>query len=152
MTWRQPSEDEVASGPRVNGYTFYEALFAAVDPTETKMLADFLRDPEARAQLSANEWEGLAGWIESLCKRLPGNPYNAPDLEIREAARRVDAAKREWRLHNYRDLVPADVTQGYIADAIAWIAAQRGIPIPPDGGLYANLERRIRTALKGLRF
>jgi hypothetical protein len=155
MTWRQPSEEEVASGRRVNGFTFYECLFAAVDPTETKMLADYLRDPEARAQLSDNEWEGLAEWIQLLRKRLPGNPHQTPDLEVRAAARRVDDARKDWRLRNGRDPrspVPGHVVNDLIADAIAWIAEQRGEPIPADSGLYANLERRIRTALKGRRF
>jgi hypothetical protein len=154
MTWQPPTGEEVQSGPRVKGFTFYEALHAAVDPTETKPLADFMRDPAARAQLTDNQFEGLAEWIASLAKRLPGNP-NKRDLELREAARHVDAAKREWRLNNGRDPsspVPPHITKGFIADAIARIAQQRGIAIPANSGLYHNLENHIRNGLKARRF
>jgi hypothetical protein len=145
-----PALDLADSGPLVKGFTFWEALYSV----NTEPLAEWLRDPAARTQISEQQWLALAWHIESLSKQPPGNPSNPPrDIEVRAAAQRVDNAKRRWRRQNGRKQVPPDVTNRFIADAIKWIAEKRGgVVIPPHGGVYANLERRIRVALKARHF
>jgi hypothetical protein len=82
MEWREPSYEEEESGPLVNGFTFWEALQEAAatsTPTRlgvTKPLADFIREPEARATIRENGWRALACYLADMGKqRAVGNPH-----------------------------------------------------------------------------
>ena len=158
MTWRAPTPEQERRAPLVDGHTFWEALcfaLGSVEPHSTgadpRPLADYIASD---VPLTRDHRLMLADFIRILpVRQMPGNPLNAPDLELRAAAKRVDQAKQDWLVqHPDRKNVPTQITNGFIADAIRYIADQRGAAIPPHSGLYVMFERRIRTALKGQHF
>jgi hypothetical protein len=152
--WRDPTEAEIEAGPLVGGLTFWQALFHAGARRDTKPLAGFIRDPQARRTITANGWLAYSDFIESLGKtRTAGNPHNPPpNLKVRAAARWVDQQKRRWREQNGKPRVPGGVSDSFIQAAIDRIAARRGVVIAVYSGERANLERWIRTALTARRF
>ena len=149
MTWRPPTKEQERRAPLVNGHSFREALgfaLGSVEPhgagADPGPLADYVASD---VPLTRNHRLILADFIRMLpVRKLPGNPLNAPNLEVRAAAKRIDQAKQDWLAqHPHRKNVPTQVTNGFIADAIRH---QRG------PGEYIMFERRIRTALKGRHF
>ena len=110
--------------------------------------ADLARNPQKRVELKNDNWRrgsDLISFIKARVGRRPGNPYSIPNREVRELAKKVDAAKKRWRRENGKQHVPSAVTDR-IMDA--------KIPtyIPRDSGSYANWKHWIRNALKAMHF
>jgi hypothetical protein len=109
---------------------------------------DLARNPQKRVELKSDNWRrglDLISFIKARVGRGPGNPYSIPNTEIREVAKKVDAAKKRWRRENGKQHVPPAVT-----DRI--MDAKIPTSIPRDSGLYANWKRWTRNALKAKRF
>ncbi len=147
----EPTDDEVESGgPLVGGLTFWQAVLQVGVSRDTKPLADFIADREARGTITDKGWRAVRECFVSLGKTgMAGNPHNAPaDQDVREAARWVDEQKRHWREQTGKSHVPPNITNGFIQAAIDRIAERRGVVIAVDSGKRANWERWIRNALK----
>jgi hypothetical protein len=147
--WREPTEEEEANAPRVNGLTFWEAFGLAVRISGTGVdsgpLADYLA---STAPLTNNDRLLLAHFIKALPGSLPvgargpgrqKNEQRARDVEI---ARRVRARQAIWRKENPRrdgqprKTVPPDKTREFIKEIIGPDCSERE---------FKNVERCLRS-------
>ena len=115
MTWRPPTKEQERRAPLVNGHSFREALgfaLGSVEPhgagADPGPLADYVASD---VPLTRNHRLILADFIRMLpVRKLPGNPLDAPNLEVRAAAKRIDQAKQDWLAqHPHRKNVPMRV-------------------------------------------
>jgi hypothetical protein len=147
-------EQNETDAARVNDdWTFWEALGEWAISGQTEYLADFFRDPDARATISTDHWLVFAHHLESLRKRLRGNPHNPPrDEDVYEAAKFFDKGLQRLRETRGRAHVSTEDRMSVLDNAIKQYANKKGISIHKHSAKYANLERQIFNAWKSGRF
>jgi hypothetical protein len=150
MTY-EPTEDEEATAPRVNGFSFWEAWDLAVGAIDasgiggsTEHLADYLA---ADGPLTPAMKEALADLLRTVPEKRPrgergSGKRRAAETE-RALGRRILDRQQKWReQHPGRKKVPTDVTRGMIEDVINDMPADEACRRKPD---VENVLRLLRN-------